>query len=225
MIPAPRTAQPTPTPLDPDAEEARELLARELAKPEYAQARPNPIDEAINRFWERVGDLLEGADGLAGPLPPLLIVLLALLLVAAVVFVFGRPALARRSALPDESPVLFEDDERSAQELRAAAERAAAAGRLETAIAERFRAIARELSDRTVIALRPGSTSHDVARRAEIPFPAERDALRRAADDFDGVRYLDREGRLDAYTRMSELDARLAAARPAVLQNVAELQA
>lgn len=215
----------TEPPLDPETEQAREQLTNELGKNEYVQARPNPVDEAINAFWNWVGDLFTSTNDSNADLMPILLVIVIIVIAVAAVLLIGRPAIARRSRAASEGTALFEDDERPASEIRAAAERAAAAGDFTLAIAERFRAVARDLTDRTIIVLRPGSTSHDVARRASRAFPGEQEALVLAADNFDEVRYLDYEGRREAYAHVQALDERLSATRPAELERVAELRA
>lgn len=210
-------------PLDPDEEEARELLRQELAKAEYAEARPTVIDRIIADFWAWVESLFDQpVPGLPFDVTPGALALLALLVVGVLALLVGRPALNRRRRAAGAGRVFLEDDERTAAELRAAAAAAAARGEWALATLESFRAIARDLADRTIITLRPGSTAHDVARRAADAFPAHGGALERAASDFDDVRYLDREGTEAAWTRTRELDAALRSARPAALPEPAK---
>ena len=113
---------------------------------------------------------------------------------------------------------LFGDDEnRDAATMRRDAERAAAAGDYTTAIAELFRAIARGLAERTLVTTHPGTTASEFARRGGEVFPETAAALEAAADDFDGVRYLDRVGTAAQWDAMVALDRRLRAARPAAV--------
>ncbi|NLT25613.1 MAG: DUF4129 domain-containing protein [Microbacteriaceae bacterium] len=202
-------------PLQPDEPTGREWVLEELGRNEYLQARPNPIDEFFNDVWRWLLSLLDSTpDGVAGVNPILLLV--AALIVAGVIalVVLGRPrAIARRADAPGS--VFLDDDDRSAAELRAAADAAAAAGDWALAITERFRAISRALGDRTLIVLQPGTTAQGVALAAERPFPAERAALHRAADAFDAVRYLGGRGARDDAEHLRELDARLERTRPA----------
>ena len=60
----------------------------------------------------------------------------------------------------------------------------------------------------------PGSTAHDVARRAAAPLPAHAAALEAAAHDFDAVRYLGDTGDRDRYERLAALDAAVQRTRP-----------
>ena len=136
-------------PLEPDQPTGREWVLEELTRSEYAQARPNAIEVLFSRIWEWLRSLLEvDASGVVAVNP--LLLLIALLVVASVIalIVLGRPrAVAGRASAP--ASVFLDDDERSAAELRAAAERAAGADDWALAITERFRALSRSLSDRT----------------------------------------------------------------------------
>ena len=207
-------------PLDPDTDTGREWLEQELAKGEYQQARPTLLDLIVERVVEWWRSLFS-ATGDASPMGAVVTVIAAIAVLAIIGFLIyllvGRPRLASRSALSRERGVFHDDDERSAAELRAAAERAAEAGDFALAVTERFRAIARDLADRTLVALRPGSTAHDVAQRAATPFPDSRTELQLAASDFDDVRYLDRPGTEAAWQRTRDLDERLRHTTPAKL--------
>lgn len=212
-------------PLDPDEETARELLRQELAKTEYAQARPTFVDDLVNGFWDWLDSLSAPDPSLPFDLSPIAFVVIALVVVAVIALLVGRPALLRRKLAAGSGDVFLDDDTRSAAELRAASEAAAGAGDWSLAIQERFRAVARDLSDRTLISLRPGSTAHAVTRQATRTFPAEQAALHRAADDFDAVRYLGRTGSEESWVRTRELDERIRSARPADLPDTAEVTA
>lgn len=205
-------------PLDPDTDTARDWLVEELAKQPYVQARPNLFDQLVQAFMNWLNSLLGNVPG--APIDPTGIILVLILVVAVIVaaILVGRPAAARRSALAERRRVFLDDDTRSAAELRAAADAAARAGDWALAVTERFRGLARDLADRTIVPMRPGSTAHELARRAAEPFPDEAEALERAASDFDDVRYLDRTGSEAAWQRTRDLDARLATARPATLR-------
>src|SRR5690606_31637354 len=98
--------------------------------------------------------------------------------------------------------------------MRRDADAAARAGRWGEAIAERFRAIARSLHERTLVSTVPGSTAHDVARRAAAPLPEHSAALEAAAHDFDAVRYLGDPGDRERYQRLAELDTAVQRTRP-----------
>ena len=200
-------------PLTPDDETARRWLALELAKPEYAAARPTWFDLLSQRVSEWLGSLrVPGAgDGASAWLAVIGIVLLALIIVGAVLR-FGLPRLNRRARAARLSGEVA--DARTAAELRAAADRAASASEWELAVIERFRAVAASLAERTVVAVRPGTTAHEVAAAAAAVFPAEAPALRGAADTFDAARYLGRRMSATEHAQVRELDERLRQASP-----------
>lgn len=205
-------------PVDPDRPEARRLLAEELAKQAYQQAKPTWFDQLLGGFTDWVNSLqFGGADG-----PPAFGLLVALIVIAALLvisfLVFGLPRLNRRSRVTGS--LFGEDDARSAAQIRMAAEAAAARGDHATAIAEMFRAIARGLAERTVLTTSPGTTAHDFATRAGVAFPALAAELAASAAAFDDVRYLGGEGTSAQYAVVDTLERRLRAARPAVLEGV-----
>ncbi|KAB1659498.1 DUF4129 domain-containing protein [Pseudoclavibacter chungangensis] len=205
-------------PVEHDEETARELLRQELSKAEYVQARPTLIDQLINDFWNWVNGLSVPNASLPFDLSPLAVIVVAIVVVAIVALLVGRPALLRRRLAAGRQNVFLDDDTRTATELRAASERAAAAGDWTLAVLERFRAVARDLSDRTIISLRPGSTAHAVTSQASRAFPNDAGDLDRAATDFDAVRYLGRSGSEAAWLRTRDLDERIRRARPAELR-------
>lgn len=205
------TAQP---PLTPDEAEAREWALRELAKTEYQQAKPNFIDKFFESLWNSLEEFFRGEVFTSGGINPWAILLILLLIGAVVALVlFGRPrAIARRQQEP--GAVFLDDDPRTARELREAADAAARVGDWRLAVTERYRAISRSLSDRTLITLRPGTTAQTVANLARRVFPNEAPELHFAADAFDDVRYLNGDADRGRYERVASLDHRLEQARP-----------
>jgi hypothetical protein len=218
-----RLALPVDVPVDPSSPEAQQWLREELAKAPYQAAKPTWFDRLSQAFFDWLGSFtVPSGDGWGGWLP--LIVTLVIVAVLVVAFViFGLPRLNRRSALTaDASGSLFGvDDRRSADEMRRAARAAATAGDWSLASQEAYRALARGLAERTVLRVSPGTTAHDFAVRASVAFPLERERLVGAAAVFDQVRYLDRPGSEAGYRAVTELDAALAQARPAVLAELA----
>lgn len=199
-------------PVDPDAPEARDWVLRELANREYAEAQPTWFDRLATALWEWLSSLRfdPGAGGQG--LGVLLVVLLLIALLVAAYFIFGRPAFSRRSGVSGE--LFGDDDERDAAAMRRAAERSASEGRWNEAVADMFRAIARGLAERTVVSTLPGTTAQDFAVRARRAFPEHSAALAASADDFDSVRYLDRDATRHEYDRVAALEATLRTARP-----------
>jgi hypothetical protein len=209
----------TDVPVDPDAPDARRLLLDELGKPEYAAARPTLIDRIAQAIQDWLGSFSAPKDGSVPDLFPLVVTILIVGLIVAAFFVFGRPRLRRRSTM---AGTLFadDDDSRTAAELRASARKAAADGDFVMAIEEMFRAIARQLSERTLVSVTPGTTAQDFAARAGRAFPDHADRLTDGARAFDGVRYLDEPGTREAFDRVSALDRDISAARPSRLDRV-----
>lgn len=207
-------------PVEPDAPDARELLLDELTDPAYAESQPTWFDLVAQSVIDWFGSLRLGEGG--GP-PALALVIGAIVLAAAIaaaILVYGLPRWRNRSRLTTE--LLGERDRRTARQLRRDAERAAAAGEWPRAIADRYRAIARALDERTIVTALPGTTAHGFARAAARQFPEHSDQFDAAADRFDGVRYLDRPGTADDYALVRALDEAIDA-KPSPLPAVAEL--
>lgn len=211
------TVLPFDVPVDPGAAEARRWIVDELARPEYRAAQPTWFDRLSTAFWDWLTSLKIG-DGIAVQAPILIIA--ALVLIAAVVgafVVFGPARINRRSSV---SGALFgDDDERDAAGIRRAAADAASRADWTVAIEEIFRAIARDLAERTILSVSPGTTARDFAVRAGALLPPFSDRLGAAAAAFDEVRYLDRAGTEAAYLAAAALERELRAAR-AVLSPV-----
>lgn len=200
----------TRVPVEPDAPDARELLLDELSDPAYAEAQPTWFDLLSRAIADWFGSLrLAEGEGV----PALALVIGALLLagaVAAALLIYGVPRWRARSRVSGE--LLGEHDRRTARQLRRDADRAASAGDWPRAIADRYRAIARALDERTIVPALPGTTAHGFARAAGRLFDEHAAELEAAADRFDGVRYLDHPGSADDYALVRALDERLDAA-------------
>lgn len=200
------------SPVQPDGPEGRQWLLDELAKPVYVAARPSWWDQLVNGFWEWLNTLEAPAlsDGGIWLLVAGIVVVTGL--IVAAFLIFGRPRINRRSSARDG--LFGADDRRSASEMRAAGASAAARADWASAIEEEFRAIARELADRTVVALTPGTTAHGFAEQAMLAVPVEGTGLATAARIFDGVRYLSEPGDENGYRDLTALGSRLASATP-----------
>jgi len=206
-------------PLTPDDDTARRWVVQELSKPEYAAARPSWFDLLSQRVSDWFASLnFSGGHGGTAWLAVIGAAIVLALLVLALLR-FGLPRLNRRA----RSALLGGEvaDTRTPEQLRAAADRAAAQGDWSLAVIERFRAIAASLAERTVVVVRPGTTAHEVALQAAAAFVAEGAALRDAANTFDAARYLGRAQDRAAHERLRELDERLRRAAP-VFEAVAQ---
>jgi hypothetical protein len=193
-------------------DEAREAARAELSDPRYAEARPSWFRQLVDWLWERLSELLSGAANVVPGGAVGLIVLVVVVLVLVVVIrlrVGGLARTRRRRSAP-----VFAAPPVSAEEYRAAAERAFATGNPDEAVRERFRAIVRGLEERGVLDERSGRTAHEAAAEAGalLPDPAER--LRTAATLFDDVHYGGRPATAEGYRSLTDLDRALQATRP-----------
>jgi hypothetical protein len=196
-------------PVVPDAEQARRWLEQELADPVYHQ-QPS----LLQRFLDWLGRLFEGADGLPiGNVGTLLAILAGLAVLVTVAFLVTGPV-RRSRRVAGARGVLDADDRRTAAELRAAADAAAARGDWAGAVADRFRAVVRSLEERAVLEEQPGRTAHEAVEAAGLRLPAHAVDLRAAGRLFDDVVYGERTPRAEDDATLRELDARVAATRP-----------
>jgi hypothetical protein len=201
-------------PLTPDGDEAREWAERELSNPAYDVAEPTPFDRLARAVGDFLASLLnpQVSDGWTSAFAVIAAIVVIALIVAAFL-VWGMPRASRRA--PRATTMLFgETEERSAAELRAAAESQARAGQWEAAVVLRFRALARGCHERGVVDPPPGATVHAFARATAGVFPSLADRLEEAAAAFDDVRYLRRPGSPDLYGLVAGVDDAVAAARP-----------
>ncbi len=197
-------SSPLAVPVDPDAEEARDWLVRELAKPEYRAAQPNWLDLLAAQIRDWIQSLL-GAG--APPAPTVIVAVVVGLILAAVVvayLVFGPPRANRRRR--SAGAVFGDDDNRDARTLRAAAHDAAASSDWPLAVEEMFRAIAKGLAERAVVVSSPGTTASAFAQNAGRYFPADAARLRAGAVSFDAVRYLDGPGSREDWEHVEQLE-------------------
>lgn len=213
---------PTPrldVPVDPDDEQARRWLEDELGRGD-AEYQPPEAPGWWQDFLAWLESLFSGLGGSEAPTPAfetgqtvgivaLIVLLIALLVVAFAIF--GLPRLRKRSKVTGD--LFGEDDDRSALQLRTAAQRAADAGDYTEAFIELFRSLARDLAERGIVLTFPGTTARDFARRTGLVFSPAADRLAEAAVVFDDLRYLGGVGTREQWQRMSALDTELRAAR------------
>lgn len=198
--------------LDPDRDEARELLRVELTNPEYN--RPESlVVQVVNWLFDRLSrviNILPGTDGLS------VLMLVVILAVVALAIFFAVRGTRRSGRLTDKAtgPVLAEVG-LSAADYRARAERAARAGDWDAVLLDSYRAIAAGADERTLLDDVPGTTAHEIAVGLRDPFPQQTDGLLAAANAFDAVCYgrqhTDREGA----ERVRDLDRVLDRTKPA----------
>ncbi|MCA5894642.1 DUF4129 domain-containing protein [Isoptericola sp. NEAU-Y5] len=206
---------PAAVPVDPDRATARRWLLEELSKPEY-QEDPS----LLMRFLEWFAGLFDDLPALDSGRVWLAVVLVVVVLVIVLIAwrVAGPIRLSRRAR---PSVAVLEDDSRTAAELRASADAAAARGDWSTAMLDRFRALVRSLEERVVLDERPGRTAQEAAAAAADRLPDVAAQLHRAAALFDDVCYGTLPARAEDDTTMRELDTRVAALRPQLPATVA----
>lgn len=195
-------------PVTPGADEARSWVHDELLNPAYHSSR-----SLLQRFLDWLGQQFEGVPRFGAPsLVVAAIVVGVLLVVALLAFWVAGPV--RRSRRERTAGALRAgDDRRTADQLRAAADEAAAQGRWSLAAAERFRAIVRDLEQRTVLDERPGRTADEAGDAAAARLPELGADLRRAARRFDDVVYGDQPADAADDTWLRGLDDAVARAR------------
>lgn len=198
----------------PGRQEAHDAAVRELARAQYAAARPPLLTRLLGRLIRELGNLLDRASGrLPGGRVGLLVLLAVVTALVVLVLVRLRPSVARRrrgQALFDDGQVL------TAAQHRELAETAATQGRFADAVRERLRAVVRELEARGVLDPRPGRTAGEVARDGGAAVPAISADLRRGATTFDEVWYGGRAADAASYAVLVEVDAGVTGARLAV---------
>lgn len=152
-------------PFLPDSDSARELAQNELSKAMYDYA-PNLFERLLRWIGERLNRLgvqLDPGRGGAGNIAVILAIVIVV--VALVAFALWRSYQRAGTRVRHGRSELFNDD-RSAAELVAAAHAAEAAGNLDQAVIERFRALIRLLSERNLIRVFPGMTALEAAQAA-----------------------------------------------------------
>lgn len=199
-------------PLTPSADEAREWAQAELAKAIYNN-EPTLLERLLDWLGKLWRELLSWNEGVGPVVLPLVVLAVVLLLIGAGILI-GGPVRRRRLRQQETSAVVLDGDERTAKELRTAAEAAAQAGDFSLAVLERFRAIVRSLDERVVLEDRPGRTAHEAATDAGHGLPGCAQDLLAVAQTFDAVCYGDIHATRDDYERVAGVDQQVAAARP-----------
>ena len=202
-------------PVTPDAPTARDLLKDELTDPIYHQG-----PSLLERFLTWIRSLFDGVSPLAISGAWVAVVLVAVILVIAVVALYVSGPV-RRNRRMRHAPVLGADDTRSADDLLAAAARAAATGDFTAATLDAFRALARRSEERTILDPAPGRTAHEVALAIGTRLPHLAPVLASAAATFDAIYYGKRPADTASYEQMRDLDATAAATRPTALTSPA----
>jgi Domain of unknown function (DUF4129) len=188
-------------PLDPSGSEARDTLRRELLHPEYH--RQHVFRELLDWLIRKLGGGLDRASS-APPLSTFMAMVVGVALVVAVVWLASR---ARRPVhQKEEKRSVLTEEVVSADELRARAEAALAAGRFEEALVDGFRAVALRQVERGRLSDAPGATAHEVADALAREYAPMADRVHRSARLFDEVRYCDRPATREQAASVLALD-------------------
>ncbi|WP_221585395.1 DUF4129 domain-containing protein [Microbacterium sp. G2-8] len=200
----------------PDRDDAREWAEQELSDPAYREAEPTLFDRVAQAIGDVIANLFTPQIGGAewSPLWTIVIVAIAVAAIVVAFVIWGLPRGERRHA-SRPSAELFDDDARSAAELRTDADAAAAREDWDAAVVLRFRAIARGIDERGVLFAPPGMTARAFSEAAREYFPPHASDLAAAASRFDDVRYLRRRATRETAQQLAGLDRALASARPA----------
>lgn len=197
---------------DPDADEARDLLQRELSKPEY-NAPENWIQRIVDWVFEQLNNLLNVVPG-SGWLSGLLVVLVLAIVMVAIVFA-TRYRLRARGLRGAPAAAVLDDATRTAADYRTRARRAAEASDWDSCLLDSYRALTASAGERTLLDNAPTRTAHEVADRLAIPFVERADDLRWAADAFDRVRYGEISCEKAEAERVRDLERSIQRATPA----------
>ena len=195
--------------LDPTPDQARAWLEQELHRPGYQDPW---LDSVLRWIGDHLRALLDGVSNLAG-VSPVISGLMALAVIALLAWVLPR---VRRESVGAGGGAVLEDLRITPRTYRDRAAKAFEDGRYDDAVLDGFRAIAKDMSDRTLLADAPGRTAHEVSLALAQPFPGHADRLAQAANVFDAVRYGHRGATADQATEAQRLDAELVRTRPAL---------
>ena len=200
-------------PVDPDAATARKWLEDELTKPEYRERQAGWFQRALDWLQHLIDRLFSMGDGVGGISAPgtVIIGFLVLVLIVVLLYVFLGPV--RRSRRSRKSGAVFDDDDREATDIRAAAIAAAEHEDWELAVIERFRALVRAAEERNLVLVVPGMTGHEFTSAVAARLEALEDSLERCAEFFDLVRYGHGAASKDMYDFIATTDDAVAAAR------------
>lgn len=172
---------------DVDPDEARRRILEELSKGEYHR-RGSIIDWLLGLLQDWVSSLVDGAG--SGRTAGLAIAIaLGAVIVVLAVLVLRRTGRIRRRAVVRAETALDAEPALTAAQLRVCAEHARDDARADEAVVLAFRALVRDLAERTLLDLTDGMTAHEAAEGAASAFPELRHRLALAARAFDTAAY------------------------------------
>ena len=193
-------------PVQPDSQTAREWAVQELSKDRYQQHGPSILSRILDWVSRLFSHLFNFHVG-SGPVGAIIVI--AVLAVGLFFIVKLTIGPVRRGLRGRREHSVFEDDLRTASQMRAAAKAAAERGDWNLAVLERFRAIVRSLEERDLIDDLPGVTAHEAATQAGARFPDVAQRAAEGADLFDGVRYGHTQATRDDAEKLRRLESAL----------------
>lgn len=212
------------TPLTPDAETAREIARDELSRLKY-QRDETLLIRFMNWLEALIKKVFSAKSGDYTLSEILTLITLGILLFVLIFFAFRfgirwRRQKVRRNDFSRRKSLFFDDD-RTASELRAAADKAVASGDLNTAVVERFRAAIKDLDERKIISLRPGLTALEATELAAQTL-GERDLFFATANWFNDIFYGSKQADASALDSATKLLTFVSAFVPRQERNKAE---
>lgn len=183
-------------------------MREELSGSDY---RDPWLESAVRWVLDVIRRLLDGIGLLTG-LSPVVTVLLALVVVA--LLAWALPRVRRESTVSAAAGAVLNDTTTAPRHYRDRAAKATREGRYDEAVLDGFRAIAKEMSDRALLADAPGRTAHEISVALASPFPDHAARLAEAANLFDSVRYGRARATASQAIGVQQLDASLVSTRP-----------
>lgn len=202
----------TTVPVVPERDAARAAARRELSDPAYQAHEPSLWQQAATWVIDHVRSALDSAQSGAPSGPWAALAFLAVLVLVALVVRAKLGPMAATSRRKAEG--VFAGGTRTAADHHRAADAALAAGDLDGALQERFRALVRGLEERGLIQARPGYTADEAAGEAGRVLSGCAAELRAAARAFDDVRYGGRKATADGHATVAGADSAARAAKP-----------
>ncbi|MDR0504493.1 MAG: DUF4129 domain-containing protein [Bifidobacteriaceae bacterium] len=198
-------------PVEPSADQARQLLRQELENSQYHRG-PTLLQQVLQ--W--LDNLFAGGMQTAPPRVVAIIIFVSLLVIVLVVL-FSR-LLKRRAAGNQKTSraVLSSNQPATAAKARRLADKCAAAGDLRGACLARFQAIVLTLLERQIINPPAGATAQEITEQALRNLAEPLDGLSAAASLFDALAYGDLAAQASDYDQFITLDqaALLSTAHP-----------
>jgi hypothetical protein len=202
---------PLTVPVVPDPDRARAAAREELSDPAYVSQKPTLFERISDWIVDWISDLFHRTAGSTPGGRWSLVVLTAL--VVAVLWAL-RARLGKLAPTHRRTAEVFGATVRTAAEHHADADAALAAGDLDTAVTERFRALVRGLEERGLLGPRPGRTANEAAEEAGQLIAPCALPLRAAARVFDEVRYGGRTATRAGHDTVADADRAARAAKP-----------